>query len=223
MKTILLAAVASLALTAAVHARDALASPTVQITAFGQTSGANTTTATVNATDTQTTITITDANLLLSQLLGQVTPLSADLDLTATSIDAVQGVGQALLQHYSGSFCITSGPGCSGVDFLSGTFSDAAFGLATGSQLSVNVSNPPDSLSLVSSVIPSSELAAPSSITFAFSNVSPGLSQLGTTIAPFTASVAGDADASVVPEPASLALFLVGLVGLTALRFRRSL
>jgi hypothetical protein len=213
MKAVILAGVASAALVTAAHA-------TVQITAFGQTSGSNTTTATVNAGDTQTTIVITDATVLLTQLLGQVTPISADLDLTATSIDAVQGVGQALLQHYSGNFCITSGPGCTGIDFLSGTFIDAAFGLATGSQLSVNVSNPPDALSLTSSVIPVSELAAPSSITFAFSNVSPGLGQLGTTIAPFTASVAGDADASTVPEPASLALFLVGLTGLTFLRSR---
>jgi hypothetical protein len=216
MRTALLAATAIAALAAApAHA-------TVQVGAFGQTSGSNTTTATVNAGDTQTTINITDAAVLFTQLLGQITPLSADLDLTATSTDAVQTVGTALLQHYNGSFCITSGPGCGGVNFLSGVFTDAAFGLNGGSQLSVNVSNPPDTLTFTSSVIPASELAAPNSITFAFSNVSPGLSQLGTTIAPFTASVAGDADASTIPEPASLAVLLVGLTGLTLMRWRRS-
>lgn len=213
MRKLLLAfAIASLPIVA--HA-------TVQISAFGQTSGNNTTTATVDALDTTTTIQITDAAVQFTQLLGQITPIDADLDLTATSIDAVQGVGAALLQHYSGTFCITSAAGCGGINFLSGTFTDAAFGLATGSQLSVNVSNPPDTLAFTSGVIPASQLAAPNSITFAFSNVTPGLSQLGTTIAPFTASVAGDADASTVPEPSSLVMLGVALLGLSYVRSLR--
>lgn len=203
-------------------AADALPT-TQQLIVFGQTSNSNTLSATVAGN--ATTLSVVDGALDITQILPPGVPGSAFLDLTATSIDAAVGVGLALLQHYSGSFCITSATGCGGTNFLSGTFTDAAFGLATGSQLSVNVSNPPDTLALSSSVIPASELLAPNSFTLALSNVSPALSSVGSgateTIAPFTASFAGDADAAVpAAEPASLALMLTGL-GLLGLVWRR--
>lgn len=192
-----------------------------QITAFGQSSNSNTVTATANAGDTATTISVTDAAIGITQLFLN-SPVGALFDLTATSIDSVVGVGTALLQHYNGSFCLTSAAGCGGINYLSGTFSDAAFGVAGGAQLSVNVANPPDTLTLTSSVIPAADLVPPSSFTLSFSNVTPGLGALGTTLAPFTASFSGVASAAVVatPEPAGLAVLGVGLLGLTFLRRR---
>ena len=197
----------------------------MQVISFGQASGTNTVTATANAGGTATTIVITDATVLIDQLLGIVTPpaIGAFMDLTATSIDAAVGVGPALLQHYSGTFCIASAAGCAGTVDLQGTFSDAAFGLQTGDQLSVNVASPPDTLALSSGVIPAADLLPPSSFTVAMSNVTPALNLDNATLGSFTASFAGTADASTaVPEPASLLMLGVGMLALGYVRRRGS-
>lgn len=187
-----------------------------QIAAFGQSSNSNTVTATANGTDTATTISVVDANIGITQLFAN-SPVGALFGLSATSTDAVQTIGSALLQHYNGSFCLTSAAGCGGINYLSGVFTDAAFGLNGGAQLSVNVANPPDTLTLTSSVIPAIDLIPPSSFTLSFSNVTPGLSVIGTTLADFTASFSGVASANtqtIVPEPISMALLGIGLIGL---------
>jgi hypothetical protein len=212
MKALLLAAgvVASLG----VHA-PAQAGPEIQIAAFGQTSGSNTVVATTNAGDTATTISITNAVTDFTQLAGVVVPPTADfMDLSATSIDAATGIGPAVLQHYAGSFCISSGLGCSGTIALKGSFSDAAFGALSGPGLVVTVSKPPDTLALMSDLVPASELGSPSTFGLTFSALTPDLAIIGTTIRGFTASFAGGASATKVPEPAGLALLGVGLLGL---------
>jgi hypothetical protein len=212
----------------ALAAAAMLAAPTAhanQIISFGQVSGANTVTAIANLGGTATTMTIDNAAVLIDQLEGASTPpaIPADMSLTATSIDAVTGVGPALLQHYDGSFVISSG---ATVD-LRGTFSDAAFGLGGGTQLSVNVADPPDTLSLFSSVIPLGDLTPPSSFTLSMSNIlpdPPGLSVDNLTIASFTASFSGVANATptLVPEPSALALLISGLIAAGMLGWRRS-
>ena len=212
----------TLLLTATLLAGLPVAASAVQIISFGQTSSTNTVVATANAGGTATTIVISDATVLIDQILGIATPpaIGAFMDLTATSIDAAVGVGPALLQHYSGTFCIASAAGCAGTVDLQGAFSDAAFGLQTGDQLSVNVASPPDTLALSSGVIPAADLLPPSSFTVAMSNVTPALNLDNATLESFTASFAGTADASgaAVPEPASLLMLGVGVLALGLVR-----
>ena len=108
---------------------------------------------------------------------------------------------------------------------MSGIFTDAVFG--TGSQLSVTVGAPPDTLILSSSLIPGDELVDPAGLGFTFTDLSPAPASItGTgskaTIASFTATFAGNASASTVPEPSTWAMMGIGFVGLGFVAVRRS-
>lgn len=213
MKTLLLAAVAIFAAAPAFGAN---------VITFAQTANVNEVTATVNMADTQTTLTANGA-VAIGQLISGPPPAVAFFQLSATSIDAANTVATAVIQHYIGTFCVSTGAGCTGTDVLSGTFSDAAFGALTGPGLVINTNNPPDTLVLASDLIPASELAAPNAFGLTFTNLTPGLSIIGTTLAPFDATFAGDASASAaaVVEPSSLAILGLGLVGLGFIQNRR--
>jgi hypothetical protein len=191
------------------------------IVTFSQSAATNTLTATVNGADTQTTLTVTDAAVTIGSLVSGPPPATVFFDLSVASIDAVTTLAGAAIQHYDGSFCLSSGPGCSGVDVLSGNFADAAFGALGGPGLVVNVNDPPDTLSLASSLIPAADLTPPNAFSLGFTNLDPALAVLGSTLAPFSASFAGTVSASAVNEPATLGLLGLALLGLGAARAKR--
>lgn len=198
---------------AALLASTSLASATT-ILVFGQSSGTPIN-AVENAGQTQTTLTATDAPILITEIENGVAT-SAFFDLNATSTGPAQALGSGAAQHYAGTFSITSGAGDTGTNFLSGSFTDLAFGAGPGGALAVGA--PPDTLTFTSDVITS--LSLPAGIGFAFSNVIPGFAMVGSSIGSFTSNVSGTFSAS-VPEPASLGLLGLGLVGLFGVtRFR---
>ena len=211
MKRSLLAAVALLALvTTSAHA-DLIAS-------FSQNPSL---TPTVTATDDTfvTNIVVTDASTSITTGLSGVIP-NAIFDLNATSVSAATQLGSQIIQLYSGTFCFTSAASCGGTNYISGVFTDATFGAAGGPGLTLNVNNPPDTLTLTSDVVSADRLLAPASFNLDFADLLPLLHVDGSTIGGFTANFAGNISASSVPEPFSLAILGSAMLGLGVVRRR---
>jgi MYXO-CTERM domain-containing protein len=189
------------------------------LTGFSQESLNNTVVATDNGTVTNISVA---AGTLVTLGGGLFNVAGASFELSATSIDAAVNISGEIVQHYSGSFCVSSVSGCGG-NFLSGTFTDAAFGAAGGPGLTVQVSNPPESLVLTSNVIPAGELLPPSSFNLTFVNFSAPLAIDGSTIGAFDASFTGDVSSNAVAasEPASLGILGLGLLGIGMVAHRR--
>ena len=228
MKVLAAAIAAAIAITAAAPLRAA----EITVAAFGQpTAAANGFTLAPNAGDTASTLTMTNTVVdFTAFLVGS--PVSAFMSLTANSVSAAASILGQDGQRFSGSFELCSTANCSGagnINYISGVFTDAAFGTAGGIDLTVNVSDPSESLSLTSSVIPANELLTPNAFALSLVTGSAPLGILGSGATqtlgaaaggPITYFVTGDvsASAAVVPEPGSLGLLAAGLLGLLAVR-----
>jgi hypothetical protein len=209
---------ATAALTCAFGLGSAAHAGVVSLIQFGQTSSSNTVIGT--QTGGSTTITISDADANISQILGGSPVNGVFVDLLATSDGGATTTAGITTQHFSGTFCVTSAAGCGGTNYLSGTFTDAAVGI--GPALVLFVGSPPDPLSFTSDVIMPDGLGAPGALGFTFTGVTPPVQVVDGTIGSFRASFSGNASASAVPELSTWAMLGLGFAGLGFAGFRSS-
>jgi PEP-CTERM motif len=191
-----------------------------EILAFGQNGTTNTVSIIDNA-GISTTLSASNIPSAITALFGGGTP-AAFFDLSAHSVGAATPLGSGFQQNFAGTFSLTSLAGGLGTNFLSGSFTDLAFGVNT--ILLVGSSDPPDHIVFTSDVIPGSELGAPRGVAFSLSNFNPPVSLDGTTLASGTASITGTFDSTPagVPEPITLAVLGAGMAGLGYVRRRRA-
>jgi len=213
MAKVILFATVALLLSLAPGANAAL------IASFSQNPSA---TPTVFATDngTTTNIAVNSASTSITTGASGVIP-NAFFSLAASSVGIATQIGSQIIERFNGNFCFTSAIGCGGTNYLSGIFTDAAFGANGGPGLTVNVNNPPDTLTLTSGVLPANILQPPSTFNISFADLVPLLHINGTTIGGFTADFAGNISSSVAAkEPAALALLGLGVIGLGFIRYK---
>ena len=184
---------------------------------FGQTGSGDTVTGT--RTGTSTTI-ASSAPVDITEIDAPLgVPISATFTLSAHNIStATVPVPPNIVQSYAGTFSIIGG----GINYLSGTFSDAIFGSGSGLVITASNPSPTESVTFTSDVIAPDLLAAfDRAASLSFTDVGPDARIVLGTLASFKSDVSGDFSAT-VPEPSTWAMMLLGFAGLGYVGFRKA-
>jgi hypothetical protein len=195
----------------------------ITILTFGQSGGENLFTG--DQTGATTVVDATNVPIVITTLNDAPVVLSAFFNLDATSSGPAQQVGMtnAWVQPYSGDFRITGGLNGTGLNYLSGVFTGLQLGVVNGTQMVFESAQPPLSLTFSSGVLSPDLLFPPRAMGLALTNVLPGVFIVGPpfTFDDFSASVAGNFSAELIPEPMTFVLVGSGLLGLIGHRRRR--
>jgi hypothetical protein len=200
------------------------------ILVFGQNGLTDTVTATNNGktgVNGGTMLTVHEAEVTITAIGAPLaTPLTAYFSLTATSdSNAVLDSSGHVNQDFSGSFTLTQNANGTGTNYLSGTFvgdvgASGATVFGSGTSLTFSASDPSGIPSLTSSVI--GELLDPRGMSLAFTDVTPSARiTANDTIGAFKSNLSGNFSASAVPEPSSLVLSCISVLGLVGYTWRR--
>jgi PEP-CTERM motif len=216
VRAVIVLIVLVLALCSAVSARAD------QITSFGQLGTVNQFVATNNG-DGTTSLSVNAGVAITNIILGATDP-AAVFEFTATSIDAAVLLGGTVIrQTFDGTFSLHNAADT--FDYLTGDFGAALTLGGQGGTGALFTSNTAGLAPLTLDTDLAIALGVPQSFALALSNVTPPLfidSTPSPTIGSFTASFTGTADATPVPEPASMMLLGSGLVAVaSAVRRRR--
>jgi hypothetical protein len=144
--------------------------------------------------------------VVVSNFLGNPEPPGFVLFETfvgVTSTGTATSTGGTISQTFQGTVEFTSLPGGAGTNYLTAAFGPTSGFSGSSNSASLNASEPKDSLVFTSAF---ASFGSDTGMSIAFSDIRPGLSISGGSVAPFTAQNSGTFSASIVPEPGSLCL-----------------
>lgn len=172
---------------------------------------------------------LSSSRIIITEIGGAAAAIVAYL--TFDSVTSVGAANGSIEQDFVGTVIVSSLAGGLGVNYLTAILSNAAApgeleGDAGGSRALLGASTVAGDDVVFTSDVIAGGLAPPRDFNISISGITPALATTGAppTVRGFTSTnFSGDYNAAIVPEPATVAMGLLGLpIGLLALRRRRA-